>query len=424
MHNPIDSALSRLDGWLRGMRGPAGYGGPISHWWDASLIYCGPMADWRYEGLICGYLTLHERTDDRRWLERACACGDDLLAAQLPTGCFANSAFQQGPMDGGTPHEAAVDLALLSLARHLRARNDERWQHYAAAAERNIEQYQLGKLWRAGAFRDQEWNQIAVPNKNATTMEALLLYEELSGRSMTPYISGARDVILASQVVEAGPRQGATVHHGTSRHRLTIGIYTARCAAALVRLHEHQPDQRLLDAVGRMVAFLCGLVTPRGSLFGRYADGGPIACPLWVSPSGDLLRALLVAQRHIDVPGWAIEQLVAALLEQQQPSGGLPTALSLAARGARRPHRGLPDFRDQLPVVGWCDKAFRALSMLATAPSPTDDLPLASTLLCSWRGRRCRYEEDAWSITLTDLGRGQRIFAWEKGTCYPAIYQL
>ena len=44
--------VARLDRWLQTMRGPGGCAGPISHWWESSFVYCGPMADWRYEGIV------------------------------------------------------------------------------------------------------------------------------------------------------------------------------------------------------------------------------------------------------------------------------------------------------------------------------------------------------------------------------------
>jgi hypothetical protein len=50
--------LARLEAWLESMRGPGGYGGPVAHWWRQSLLYTGPGLDWRYEGIILGYLAL------------------------------------------------------------------------------------------------------------------------------------------------------------------------------------------------------------------------------------------------------------------------------------------------------------------------------------------------------------------------------
>ncbi len=84
----IDEALTRMDLWFESMRGPEGYGGPVCHWWRQSLLYTGAGLDWRYEGIITGYLILWERTGDERWLARAQRAGDDLVAGRLPDGHY------------------------------------------------------------------------------------------------------------------------------------------------------------------------------------------------------------------------------------------------------------------------------------------------------------------------------------------------
>ena len=175
-HAKTAYTIARLDQWLQSMRGPRGYAGPISHWRESSLLYCGPMADRRYEGIICGYLALHRNTGQTLWSSLSVPqAGEDLVAAQLPSGKFRNSAFQQGPMEGGTPHEAAVDIGLLELAQALRASGDATWQSYFEAACRNVEGYLLGELWDGKGFRDQPWNNTLVPNKTSTCQSQALI---------------------------------------------------------------------------------------------------------------------------------------------------------------------------------------------------------------------------------------------------------
>ena len=191
----ITAAVLNLDTWLQSMRSPAGFTGPIAHWWESCLFYCGPMIDWRYEGIITGYSTLFESTGNPQWLQRARQAAEDVVVAQLPSGNYLNSSFQYGPIEGATPHEAAVDVGLLELARLLRQKDDKSWHRYFEAAERNIVGYLLGPIWNKRGFQEQAWDATLVPNKNATTMEALLLYEELSGRAMLPYVEAALKVI-------------------------------------------------------------------------------------------------------------------------------------------------------------------------------------------------------------------------------------
>lgn len=416
----IEQAVLRLDSWLESLHTQQGYSGPITHWWESSLLYTGAMCDWRYEGVLCGYVTLYQRTSDTRWLERALHAAEPLCHAQLPDGTFRNSAFQQGPMEGGTPHEAAVDVGLLELASVLRANHDPRWEAYFALAARNLERYHLKRLWNGRAFADQPQSHTAIANKNATTLEALLLYQALGGKEVESYLHGAANWILHAQ-----DTLGATVHLGTGAHRLRIGIYTARCASALLRLHEHTPDPQYLSAAVAMGQFLLSLLDQHGSIFGLYADGRRIPCPTWISPSGDVLRALLLLRPHMDIPQTSLDMLVNALIEGQLPSGGIRTAYGLGHKGRTAPPTGLPDFRDVLPVAGWCDKAFRALALLIDPEKMSSGVTAqVAEVVCTWKGQRCRYREDTESMSLLRERDDHLLYQWSKRSSYPSIYRL
>jgi hypothetical protein len=63
----IGRAVASLDAWFETMRGPDGYGGPVAHWWQDCLHFTGAGLDWRYEGIIAGYLNLFERTGQTVW---------------------------------------------------------------------------------------------------------------------------------------------------------------------------------------------------------------------------------------------------------------------------------------------------------------------------------------------------------------------
>jgi hypothetical protein len=415
----LPRAVGLLDAWLDSMHAPDGYSGPVSHWWDSCLVYTGAMFDWRYEGIVCGYLNLYRATKDVRWLEKARRAADDLARAQLADGHFRNSSFEHGPQSGGTPHEAAADIALLELAGALKENADPAWQNYFAVAEHNL-QTLIAALWSGHGFADQPNTPVLVANKNATMLEALLLYQQLGARGLDAYIESAAQVVLSAQV-QAGPRAGATIHCGTFAYQLSFGIYTARCVGAFSRLMGTDPRPQYRDFIARAVPYLTSLIRADGSWLGHYASGQLVAAPVWIAPSGDLLRALLQARDWIDVPENAIQTLAGALLRAQSSCGAIPTGLGLNSRGAVHPHLNLPDFRDVLPVVGWCDKAFRALSMIATSTQPGEPAPVE--ISCSWRKRPCAYFEDAQTIALCDQN-GQILYEWRKGACYPTIINL
>jgi hypothetical protein len=421
----VGQAIGRLDRWLDGMRGPQGYGGPVAHWWTSCLVYAGPMLDWRYEGIVCGYLNLYRATGSKPWLDKAIRAADDLLAGQWPDGRFWNSSFEFGPAIGGTPHEAAADVALLELAHVLRVSGLPGWEKYVTAAQRNIQMFQIGRLWTGRGFRDQPDNQALVANKNATTLEALLLYQALADESMQGYIDGAAQVVLGAQVLH-GIRAGAVVHAGTFQRRLAYGIYTARCTSGLARLTSEQPRPEYRDFIARAVQYLGKLILPGTTLLGHYRDGRPVAAPQWISPSGDLLRAFVAAGQHVDVPEeWAV-CLTRMLVDAQQPTGGIPTASGFAVLGSSRLFGGMLEFRDVLPVVGWCDKAFRALTMVApdSVTASTAAATAPTEVACQWQGRRCEYREDDRQLSLTDDRSGELLYLWHKSESYPAHMEL
>ena len=177
------AAVRRMDAWLESMRGPDGYGGPVAHWWQNCLLFTGAGLDWRYEGIIEGYLALHQKTGEARWLDKARRAGDDLVRGQLPDGRFRNSSFELNPYAGGTPHEAANDGALMELAEVLRDRGEAGWAAYLDAAERNLRGFVLGVLWDGERrwFRNTSGDATFVPNKAATIVEALLRWAALMG---------------------------------------------------------------------------------------------------------------------------------------------------------------------------------------------------------------------------------------------------
>ena len=239
----INMAVSRLEAWLETIRGSSGYCGPVVHWWQQSLMYCGTGLDWRYEGIIIGYLQLWQRTGDMGWLIKARRAGDDLLSGQLESGHFAASAFELNPATAGTPHEAAGDIGLLRLAVALRGAGYADWEQYAKCAERNLRAFYIGQLWdtEAQSFRDSPRVPSFVPNKAATACEALFLLAEVTGDAqwVERYVLPTLDRILKYQVRYSGQLNGAIAQNslGTRRVEKYFPIYIARCVPALLRGH-------------------------------------------------------------------------------------------------------------------------------------------------------------------------------------------
>lgn len=416
----VEAALARLQAWLETLRGRGGYGGPVAHWWRQSLLYTGRGLDWRYEGIVDGYLTLWERTGDLRWLAKARRAGDDLLAGQMQNGHFAASGFENNPSSAGTPHEAACDVALLRLALVLRDDAKAGWQPYAEAAECNIHAFILGKLWDAGmgAVRDEPVGATFVPNKACTAAEAIFLLGEL--RADAEYIERYALPTLRrvlSYQIRGGIFDGAIAQNGFGARRVEkyLPIYIARCVPALLRANTYTGEAHWADAALRALGFIARQMCPQGRLpTVVYPDGSSNLWPAWVAPLGDVLRAADLLRPY----GFATDMsaAMARLLAGQRPSGAICTAEGFAAQPGGRPGQ-LPDLRDLLGVAGWCDKAFRYLAGRCTSPLPAA-MCAADDAACIFRGRGYTLSETSERLELSRGGRAR--YRWVKGQPWAA----
>jgi hypothetical protein len=368
----IVHVIDGLDRWFDTMRVDwpvPGYGGPVVHWWNHSLAYRGAGLDWRYEGIIDGYLTRWQATGERVWLDKAMRAGSDLVDGQLANGQFRNSAFELNPASGGTPHEAAADVGLLLLARELRDVDPIASERFLSAAHRNLESYWFEQLWHqpTSTLRDGRDEPTFVPNKAATFIDAILLlselteYEDLIERFAQP--TAAK--IIAMQVTEpANPLAGAIAQNRFGERVIDayFPLYIARIIPPILALYGPTGDPRLQSAALSAARFLERIREPDGG-FPQviYGNGKTNRRPRWVAGSGDILRAFIVANRYgaeID-----LSPSINWLLRGVRPDGHIVTAegfgriVPLISRRDR--------FADDLGVVGWCDKAFRALTLLA-----------------------------------------------------------
>ncbi len=419
---------ANLAAWFETVRGPDGYGGPVAHWWQHCLSFTGAGLDWRYEGLISGYLTLHRRTGEPRWLARARRAGDDLRRGQLPSGHFRHSRFEQNPGSGGTPHEAAAGLGLLRLAKALRAAGDD-GACYAAAAEANLRGYFLGRLWdeAAHSFRDSPDVPSLAPNKACTLAEALFALAdwrgtaELIDRHALPTLAA----VVALQV-RAPERLAGAIPQNTIRGTTVeayFPYYIARCIPALLLAYDHTGDARWAAAALAAGRFIARQVDGDGRLPQVLYARGANRFPQWIAPLGDVLRALeMLRPLGFDADTSA---LAAELRAGCLPSGGVATARGFASQISQRYDPAAPpDFRDNMPVAGWADKAFAWLAGQVPEGQPlppprTGDATIECAVGGRWSpGRPARWQETATAMTLTAGGR--TLYEWRKGEPWAA----
>jgi hypothetical protein len=370
----IPAAVLGLDRWFETTRvewPTPGYGGPVIHWWNHCLAYRGTGLDWRYEGIMDGYLTLWRRTGDRSWLAKAIRAGEDLRIGQRADGHFTNSRFELNPGVGGTPHEAACDIALLLLAKELRTTSDSRAGVYLAAAQRNLSAYWIGRLWHAPSATP--WDAVGVPsfvpNKAATFIEAILLLHELTGDNelIERYAMPTGKHILAMQVRQPRDALDGAIAQNRFGDRVVASyfpLYVARCVPALLRLAAATGVDLFRDGALAAAAFVDRVRHPDGGLPQvLYASGRRNRWPCWMAGAGDVVRALDSArERGLEVDSAAT---ISWILRGVRGDGRIAAAEGFGrlVPGISRRDRTC----DEIGVVGWCDKAFRALCTRVTA---------------------------------------------------------
>jgi hypothetical protein len=415
----IASAVAKLDCWLDTMRGPGGYGGPVTHWWQDSLLYTGAGLDWRYEGIITGYLNLYERTGEEGWLAKARRAGDDLVGGQLPGGNFYNSCFELNPNTGGMPHEAACDLALLRLALALKEAEDPGWAVYASTAEKNLTGFVTGVLWdgQSQVFWNSAVDDTFVPNKAASALEAVFAWASLTGERdpVERYGLPVLEAIVGCQVrAPQSTLDGAicqAVRKGGRDERF-FPFYVARCIPALIQGSRLLGQEGFLQAARAAMRFILRHRQGDGSfpqvVYGRHSN----RFPQWVAGVGDILGAMdLMAGEGMEIDG---SPTLGWLLSGIQDSGAVCTARGFANQIGQKASDGLPDFRDLVGVCGWADKAFRYLTSQVTALRPMA-VPesKATELPCLFRGARAVLREDD---RLVEVRRGSEVvYRWGKG---------
>lgn len=426
----IGSIVRRMDGWFESMRHRGGYAGPVVHWWRDCMNYAGAGLDWRYEGIILGYLNLFKATGRQIWLDKASRAGDDLVAGQLPSGKYRNSSFELNPESGGNPHEAACDLGLLHLAGELRREDSSRWEKYYRTAHRNLRAYILGALWDAENcyFRNAPDDATFVPNKAATIAEALMAWERFNQGAdiLARFVIPTLDQILACQIRNQDVRfEGAIDQGRLGRDRLGryFPFYIARCIPALVEGFRRTGYKRYRQAAWSAMRFVLGQRFEDGSFPQVIYCNGHVNCyPQWIAGVGDVLRAMdLMAEEGMDISANATQRW---LLNGLLPNGGIQTANGFGScLSQRAPSR--PDLRDLIPVCGWVDKAFRYLTGKIDGDLGPEErqIPVVE-MACEFRRQQVQYRETNQSIEC--WGPNQRLYHWEKGENWadPVLTQM
>lgn len=403
--------VANLEAWLETMRQAGGYGGPVAHWWQNRFRYTGPGLDWRYEGILIGYKTLFQKTQNPHWKAQLNRAANDLIAGQNEDGSYRASRFEINPGHLGTPHEAAASFGLLSALPYI---NDK--ARALETAKRNIDNL-ITLLWDGKSFNDRPKVSGRVPNKLATLAQALLTLAAVTKDfGYHTYAKAALEDVLRYQV-KTGASAGAIHQYAPGAGKgdgRFFPYYAARCVPPLVQAYETFGDERYLKAARLTLEFLKTSMAKDGSWPQIIYDNTKQASwPRWLAGAADILLAYQVLGEPI--PNVALERILASQLK----SGGFPTAHGFGSQINQREPKGVPDYRDVTPVAGWNDKMFRLLTgMLSDKNLPEATVSEVMQEMTVW-GQRAMFEETDQLFRMTV--KKNVIYEWHKASPWAVV---
>ena len=415
------AALGALESWLETLHGAGGYYGPVVGMRGTTMSWCGPAHDWRWEGLLDGWVARHRHTAEPVYLDRIEQAFRDLQHAQLADGSFRNSCFEHNPCEGGMPHEPAVMAAVLRAGRYLQEQG-RAWPDGAATMlERFVEERLIKALWNKTLRTFNNWLQSEFetysPPAVASVVEALLAYGDLTGTSerWTPYVTGAAESLLKSQFRD-GPLAGALPVSSADRASASPFL-AARCLTALTMLHRRTGDARFSEACDALTGFVKRGLQPQGGIACMAYAGRPDrTAPLYTGATAGTLLAL---DRGARLEEALLNAQLDWLLSLQSAAGGFDTAVGFG-QGLRR--RDPPDWRDALPVCGWTAMVYALLAHRggATASRQVTTAPVCRAVMV--RGLRAEMTEDANTIAIRN--HSEPVYVWRKRTLCPEVCLL
>lgn len=358
--------LAALWHWLSTWIAPdGGVNGPVVHRADLKRMFAIHDTPWTQYAVISGLLELYRRSGREHWLACAARLGDAQCTRQEADGRFRWAGHEDDRLSS-LVHNALADCALLQLAAVGDARRRDR---YVAAAERNLEEYVVGKLYRPAlqgfavapvdhyAGRDR-----FVVNMNSLAIEALVELDRRRGTARhTELVRTVGERIRSLHGPDGPP-------YSDLEPELHIPLYTALSLRGLAALE----DDAWAPVASRAVAFLQRMQDAETGLWCHKLDGGRLArFPIFVAGAGIVCNGLLDAAR---LTGTAVDgqELATRLLRYRHPNGAIRNFVGYDhPDNGRRRGKGAETWEDVYPTPGWNAQAFHFLSRVLPPPEAT-----------------------------------------------------
>lgn len=367
--DPLGALWSWLASWISR---DGGVNGPVVHRHDLKRMFAVHDTPWTQAAVISGLLHLYRRSRDDCWLAYARRLGDAQCARQHADGYF-RWAGHEDDRFSSLVHNALADCALLDLAGALGGE-----ERYVEAAERNLREYVIGKLYRDAlqgfavapvdyyAGRDR-----FVLNMNSVAIEALVKLDRL--RETHRHEALVRRI--GDRVLSLSDGNG--LPYSDLEPQTHIPLYTGLALRGLPLIPGSEGVTR--DSV----AFLERMEDPETGLWFHKLEGQELArFPIFVAGAGIVCNGLLEVGVQVDAE---------RLLRFQSLSGAIRNFVGYDHRdNGRRRGRGVEGWEDVFATPNWNAQAFQFLCRVLPPPDPSARLRVRRRLA---RSRRYVYFE-------------------------------
>jgi len=373
---PVTDAdrLAALWSWLcTWITADGGVNGPVVHRSDLKRMRAIHDTPWTQAAVIHGLLELYRRSGRDYWLTHALRLGDTQCTRQRSDGAF-RWAGHEDDRFSSLVHNALADCALLDLADVLGDGGDDaRRTRYVAAAEKNLEEYVIGVLYRPAlqgfamdvtdyyAGRDR-----FVLNMNSVAIEALVkLDRQRETDQHTRLVRTVGDRIRSLQSRTGG------LPYSDLEPDTQVSLYTALALRGLPGLSVVTGDAGWAQLAREAVASLHRLEDPDTGLWYHKLEGRRVhRFPIFVAGAGMIGNALLDAAPltgdRLDVDG-----LARRLLAFQYPHGPLRNFIGYDhPDNGRSRGSGTDCWEDVYPTPNWNAQAFHFLCRVLPPPEP------------------------------------------------------
>jgi hypothetical protein len=383
--DPLAALWAWLASWLSR---DGGVNGPVVHRADLKRMFAVHDTPWTQAAVISGLLHLYRRSGDDRWLAWAVRLGDAQCARQHADGYF-RWAGHQDSRASLLVSNVLADCAVLDLAEALDGE-----ERYVEAAERNLREYVIAKLYRdeLQGFAMAPFDYYAgrdrfILNMNGVAIEALVRLDRL--RETDRHARLARTV--GERILSLCDQNG--LPYSDAEPQTHVPLYTGLALRGL-------PFIAGSDGVARAaVGFLGRMEDPETGLWYHKLEGGEVVhYPVFVAGAGIISNGLL------DV---GVEVEPERLLRFQAPSGAIRNFVGYDhPDNGRRRGNGGDVWEDVFPTPNWNAQAFHFLCRVLPPPDPSVRPKIRRRLARSRRYVYFESERVAAVVGMRPLNRG------------------